>query len=110
VSAQTVFGPTIKANDGYVFTAPVGKFKPNAFGLYDMHGNATQWCADWYAANYYAKSPVDDPKGPDFGDNHVRRGGNWACSVIGDRSAARASDRRNPNRLFGTGFRVAMTP
>jgi formylglycine-generating enzyme required for sulfatase activity len=37
-----------KASDGYAFTAPVGSFQPNAFGLYDMHGNAWQWCADGY--------------------------------------------------------------
>ena len=58
----------IKASDGYVFTAPVGKFEPNAFGLYDMHGNALQWCADWYGKDYYGKSRIDDPTGPDSGD------------------------------------------
>ena len=68
----------IKANNGYVFTAPVGRFKPNAFGLYDMHRNPWQWCADWYGAEYYAKSPIDDPNGPDSGGGPVVR---LDCSV-----------------------------
>ncbi len=54
--------PFLKRRDGYAWTAPVGKFRPNAFGLYDMHGNVWQWCSDWYDEHYYENSPVDDPK------------------------------------------------
>lgn len=67
----------LKAHDGFAFTSPVGSFAPNAWGLYDMHGNAWEWTSDWHADDYYAKSPVDDPQGPADGQVRVRRGGSW---------------------------------
>jgi len=67
----------LEGGDGFEFTAPVGSFAPNALGLYDMHGNAWEWVADWYDDNYYAKSPGYDPLGPSSGRVRVRRGGSW---------------------------------
>jgi formylglycine-generating enzyme required for sulfatase activity len=97
---------TIRANDGYVFTAPVGKFRANAFGLYDMHGNAWEWCADLYSATYYANCPVDDPAGPRSGHDRVVRGGDWSSWPNDARSAVR--DQSEPrSRYCFTGFRVA---
>lgn len=63
--------------DGFAFTAPVGSFAPNAFGLYDIHGNAWEWTADWHDDRYYSYSPIDDPQGPATGTVRVRRGGSW---------------------------------
>ena len=54
--------PYLSQSDGHAFTAPVGKYLPNAFGLFDLHGNAQEWCSDWYSEDYYSKSPVDDPQ------------------------------------------------
>lgn len=67
----------LTGNDGHAFTAPVGSFAPNAWGLHDMHGNAWEWVADWHGDTYYAQSPVDDPQGPVDGTVRVRRGGSW---------------------------------
>lgn len=64
-------------DDGYAFTAPVASFQPNAFGLYDMLGNAWEWTQDFHDETYYARSPVDDPQGPADGSVYVRRGGSW---------------------------------
>jgi sulfatase modifying factor 1 len=63
--------------DGYVYTAPVGSFYCNTFGLYDMTGNASEWCADWYDENYYKSSAGSNPRGPEKGSHKVIRGGSW---------------------------------
>jgi formylglycine-generating enzyme required for sulfatase activity len=69
--------PFLKGHDGYAWTAPVGKFLPNQFGLYDMHGNSWEWCSDWFDENYYAVSPAVDPPGPPTGTIRVSRGGGF---------------------------------
>jgi formylglycine-generating enzyme required for sulfatase activity len=97
----------IRADDGYAFTAPVGQFRPNPYGLYDMHGNVWEWCQDWYDKEYYTKDPGSDPKGPDGGTLRVLRGGSWGSSARLCRAAYR--NRLEPDRRYdGIGFRVAL--
>jgi formylglycine-generating enzyme required for sulfatase activity len=99
----------IRTSDGYVFTSPVGVFKPNAWGIYDMHGNASQWCADRYDEGYYAVSPREDPKGPKktSGDERVVRGGAWVSPPLSARSAARTY-MRGVAASDTVGFRVVL--
>ena len=74
--------------DGFEGVAPVGSFPPNAYGLYDMAGNAWEWCADWYRVDYYLDSPEKNPKGPVSGYKankpgeqvRVQRGGSFLCA------------------------------
>lgn len=88
-------------------TKPVGQKLPNAFGLYDMHGNVWEWCEDWYLGNLPGGS-VTDPTGPASGVLRVRRGGSWGSIAVVMRASARFN--RDPSTTTDDiGFRLAAT-
>ncbi|MDR1396143.1 MAG: formylglycine-generating enzyme family protein, partial [Desulfarculales bacterium] len=114
--------------DRYVWTAdnaentthPVGQKQPNAWGLYDMHGNVWEWVQDWYdGVTYYSRSPDSDPGGPASGTARVVRGGSWQSSggysYSGARYALEPDGYLNVASISwkgggGLGFRLALSP
>jgi len=83
----------------------VGSYKPNAWGIYDMHGNVWEWVNDYYDPKYYTKEKQTDPTGPKEGTERVVRGGSWRDNGIGGRAAIRG--KFEPTVKYdNTGFRV----
>ena len=85
---------------------PVGKYAPNAFGLYDISENVHEWCSDWYHAGYYAVSSERNPRGPETGERRSSRGGSWRHHIKVTRCAARSSIPPD-SRYADYGFRLA---
>jgi formylglycine-generating enzyme len=88
-------------------TRPVGQLKPNDWGLYDVHGNVSEWVYDRYASDYYEWGPNRNPKGPNSGDERVVRGDNWIATAEDPLSHRK---KFTPGDLFPlTGFRCARS-
>lgn len=76
---QGQFPAENRQDDGWYGTAPVDAYEPNGLGLHNMTGNVWEWCADWFAADWYRHSPRVNPLGPTSGDSRVMRGGSYLC-------------------------------
>ena len=100
-------GFALATHDGFPFTAPVGSFAPNAFGLHDMHGNVWEWCTDRFGGNFYSVGPTTDPVGPNDGSRRVVRGGSWYVLAVNCRSAIRGGVTPETTD-YAIGFRVVV--
>ncbi len=105
----SVFSVKSECNDGYFYPAPVGRYRPNPFGLYDMLGNVWEWTNDRFDSSYYSQSPRSNPQGPlTAGSNRVIRGGGWSSNPTLVRAALRGWGGA-ANRNDDLGFRLVSS-
>jgi len=95
-----------KENSGYIYQ-PVKSKKSIPEGIYDLFGNMEEWCHDWYGSQYYAISPKKDPRGPETGDQKVKRGSSWANTYESFSTTIRRASNPNNNNIT-IGFRVVI--
>jgi formylglycine-generating enzyme required for sulfatase activity len=92
-------------DDGFEYTAPVGSFPQNGYGLFDIAGNALEWCGDWYGS--LKGAPLRDPRGPEKGTEGLLRGGGWGVDQVAYECAHRF--REDPHwRSDQSGFRCVI--
>ncbi|QOV35870.1 formylglycine-generating enzyme family protein [Streptomyces ferrugineus] len=97
------------AEDGHLTTAPAKSYRPNGHGLWNTAGNVWEWCADWFSPTYYARSPTENPRGPEAGTARVLRGGSYLChDSYCNRYRVAARSSNTPDSSSGNlGFRCA---
>jgi len=107
VSSTRDYHPTYDT-EPLPYTSPVGVFAANGYGLFDMAGNAFQWCWDWFSDSYYTSSPITDPRGPTSGLFRGLRGGSWYDNAYTTRVANRGwgTPGQSDDRI---GFRTVLT-
>jgi formylglycine-generating enzyme required for sulfatase activity len=104
------YGGAAKVRRGGPFlghTTKVGSYPANPLGIYDLHGNVWEWCADRYDAEYYKRSPRHDPQGPENGERRVLRGGSWGSYGRYCRAAYRLKGAPGDGSIYN-GFRVVL--
>ena len=109
VSSNSVIGwKNDNQNDEYDNTSPVGNYKPNGLGIYDMAGNVSEMCQDWYGKGYYYKSLRNNPKGPKSGSHRVIRGGAFTTNPWYCRSSTREKYGPLNFSICFLGFRLVL--